>query len=137
MADLTKFVGKWEVTGSENMDEMLKVFDMEEEKRKMYSNMRFTMEYTVNGDDWAYTVHMPQGAKTFNFRLGEEFDSYTLDGRPIKSKINAEGGKFVEYHTDAADPSLNAVMVREVDGDSLTVTATVKTVSSITRHKRV
>jgi hypothetical protein len=57
---------------------------MEEEKRKMYSNMRFTMEYTVNGDDWAYTVHMPHGAKTFQFCIGEEFDSFTLDGRPIK-----------------------------------------------------
>ena len=58
--------------------------DMEEEKRKLYSNMRFTMEYTKTGSDWSYTVYMPNGInKTFNFALGEEFDSTTLDGRPI------------------------------------------------------
>ena len=58
--------------------------DMEEEKRKLYSNMRFTMEYMKDGDDWSYTVYMPNGmTKTFAFKLGEEFDSTTLDGRPI------------------------------------------------------
>ena len=60
------------------------ISDMEEEKRKMYSNMRFTMEYKKDGDDWSYTVYMPNGMnKKFSYKLGEEFDSTTLDGRPI------------------------------------------------------
>lgn len=58
--------------------------DMEEDKRKMYSNMKFQMEYRRNGGDWEYTVDMPHGvSKTFRFRIGEPYDSTTLDGRPI------------------------------------------------------
>ena len=58
--------------------------DMEAEKRALYANMRFTMEYKREGDKWSYTVCMGKGMdKTFNFVPGEEFDSTTLDGRPI------------------------------------------------------
>ena len=58
---------------------------MEPEKRQMYSDMKFTMEYTHNGhDQWKYTVLIPNGiTKTYEYTLGQEFDSFTLDGRPI------------------------------------------------------
>ena len=58
---------------------------MEHEKRKIYSDMKFQMEYTHSGNDrWQYSVLMPNGmTKTFAYELGEEFESSTLDGRPI------------------------------------------------------
>lgn len=58
---------------------------MEEEKRAMYRDMKFTMEYQRDGHTWTCIVYMPNGhTKTFNFTIGKEFDSQTLDGRPIK-----------------------------------------------------
>ncbi|KAK2169447.1 hypothetical protein LSH36_10g14018 [Paralvinella palmiformis] len=124
MSEMDKFVGKWEVTGTENMDEMLRAFDMEEEKRQMYSDMKFTMEYSHNGDDWIYKVYMPGGhCKTYQYTVGKEFDSQTLDGRPIISLVTVKDGKFVEYHKDKEDPTLDAEMIREVNGDELTVPA--------------
>jgi len=136
---MEQFVGKWEVTASENMDEMLKAFDMEDAKRQMYSTMKFQMEYSHNGhDQWQYVVFLPNGmSKTFQYTLGQEFDSHTLDGRPILSKVSAQDGKFVEIHKDKSDPTLDAEMVREVVGDELVVTARVKDITSITRHKRI
>jgi hypothetical protein len=136
---MDKFIGKWVVTETENMENMLRAFDMEEEKRLIYSNMKFTMEYERTGECWAYTVYMPNGMqKTFNFTLGQEFDSTTLDGRPIISCINQDGEKFVEYHKDKNDPTLDAEMTREVNSDDqLIVTAKVRNVTSITRHKRI
>ncbi len=35
--------------------------------------------------------------------------------------MNAEDGKFVELHRDKEDPTLDAVMIREVIGDELIV----------------
>lgn len=135
---MNAFIGKWEVTGTENMDEMLKAFDMEEAKRKMYSEMKFTMEYARDGEEWVYTVYMPSGmSKTFRYTIGKEFDSQTLDGRPITSKVDVEDGKFVELHRDKEDPNLDATMTREVKGNQLTVTACVRNVTSKTWHKRV
>ena len=50
----------------------------------MYSDMKFTMEYSHNGDEWIYKVYMPGGlCKTYKYTVGKEFDSQTLDGRPI------------------------------------------------------
>ena len=57
---------------------------MDDDKREMYKKMRFTMEYERDGDRWSYTVDMAPGRKlTFTFVEDEEFDSTTLDGRPI------------------------------------------------------
>ena len=62
---------------------------MDEAKRTMYETMRFVMEYSLNGDTWTYTVFMPGGmSKTFQYNIGQEFDSTTLDGRPIIVNIN-------------------------------------------------
>ena len=60
--------------------------DMPDEKIKMFAAMKFVMEYKLDGDTWTYDVSMPNGhnVKTFQFKLGESFDSTTFDGRPIK-----------------------------------------------------
>ena len=59
---------------------------MDENKRQMYCKMNFTMEYQKSdGDAWLYTVYMPHNmSKSYTFVVGQEFDSTTLDGRPIK-----------------------------------------------------
>ena len=62
------------------------VSDMEESKRQMYKDMKFIMQISRPSDNrWQYEVFAPQGAlvKSYNFAIGEEFDSTTLDGRPI------------------------------------------------------
>ena len=50
----------------------------------MYVDMKYTIEYKKNGDNWSYIVCIPMGmTRTYDFKLGEAFDSTTLDGRPI------------------------------------------------------
>jgi len=41
-------------------------------------------EFVANGDSWTMTTTTAVGAKTQAFTLGQEFESATLDGRPIK-----------------------------------------------------
>ena len=58
--------------------------DLTEEKRKLYANMRFTMEYTRDGDNWTYTVHIAPGlSKQFVYTIGQLFEATTFEGRPI------------------------------------------------------
>jgi hypothetical protein len=137
---MDKFVGKWQVTSTENMANMLQAFDMEENKRKIYSEMKFQMEYLREDDNtWVYIVSMPDGTniKTIKFKLGQDYDSTTFDGRPIVSHVEFTDGKFVESHSDVGDPTLSSHVTREIIGDELIVTATVRNVSSITRHRRM
>ena len=58
---------------------------MGEAQRAVYKDMQFTMEYQKDGDNWTCIVYMPTGhSRSFQFEIGKEFDSQTLDGRPIK-----------------------------------------------------
>lgn len=57
---------------------------MDDDKRQMYSEMKFKMEYSRDGDQWIYVVSMADGSsKTTQFQVGKQFDSTTFDGRPI------------------------------------------------------
>ncbi len=57
---------------------------MEDAKRQVYADMKFTMQYERDGDNWSYVVTMPNGMnKKYNYKVGEEYSSSTLDGRPI------------------------------------------------------
>jgi len=38
----------------------------------------------IDGSSWEFTVTTPAGERSFKFTLGAEFDTDTLDGRPIK-----------------------------------------------------
>ena len=58
---------------------------MGEEQRAVYKDMQFTMEYKKEGDLWTCIVYMPTGhSRSYQFEVDKEFDSQTLDGRPIK-----------------------------------------------------
>ncbi|TSK31378.1 Fatty acid-binding protein, heart [Bagarius yarrelli] len=55
------------------------------------------------------------------FKLGEEFDETTADDRKVKSVVTLDGNKLLHIQKwDGKETSL----VREVDGNSLTLTLT-------------
>lgn len=137
---MEKFIGKWQVISTENMANMLQAFDMPEEKKKTYSEMKFQMEYQQEGDSvWVYNVCLPNGSifKTIRFKIGEDFDSTTFDGRAIVSHVEFDGNKLVETHNDVNDASLSSTVVREIVDDQLIVSATVRNVTSVTKHTRI
>ena len=43
-----------------------------------------TQEFSYAGNDWIMKTCTAKGERESKFTLGQEFDSLTLDGRPIK-----------------------------------------------------
>ena len=43
-----------------------------------------TQEFSADGDNWTITTSTGKGEREFKVTLGQEADSITLDGRPIK-----------------------------------------------------
>lgn len=62
--------------------------------RKMGNTVSPTVELTKEGDE--YTFHTVSTFKTtaIKFKLGEEFDEETLDGRKVRSIITLDGNKM-------------------------------------------
>ena len=88
--------------------------DLEEAKRQMYADMKFTMEYEYNeaDDTWSNRVFLPDGSsKLFVFHLGKEFDSTTLDGRPIVVRIVKDDGLTLHASLPTGSSFTNVVQL--------------------------
>jgi hypothetical protein len=67
------------------------------------------------------------------FKLGEEFDETTTDGRNCKSTITLDGRKLTQNQKGTVD----SLIVRELtDNDTLVVTLTAANVTSKRVYKR-
>ncbi|KAL3856383.1 hypothetical protein ACJMK2_011150 [Sinanodonta woodiana] len=136
---MANFVGKWELAESINFQEYMVAIGVEEEKRKIACQVlgvgsKMTHEFSVNGDDWSLRIWTQSGEKEIKFKLEQEFDSATLDGRPVKVKFSKDGDKLIEIQKGATFESINE---RTVSGDELTMLMTGGGVTCTRKYKRV
>uniref|UniRef100_A0A194ALM0 Putative fatty acid-binding protein, heart-like protein n=1 Tax=Pinctada fucata TaxID=50426 RepID=A0A194ALM0_PINFU len=139
---MANFNGKWEImeSDSDNFDEYMKSVGVEEDKRKdahayLGDKSKMTYEICITGNDGCFKVDTPKGQKEIKFKMNEEFDTLTLDMRPIKAIFSMDGDKLMEVQEG---PGFKTTNTRTVDGDVLTLTMTSNSGVSCTRkYKRV
>lgn len=64
--------------------------------RKMGNTVSPTVELTKEGDEYTFHTVSTFKSTAIKFKLGEEFDEETLDGRKVKSIITLDGDKLVQ-----------------------------------------
>lgn len=64
--------------------------------RKMGNTVSPTVELVKNGDEFTFNTVSTFKSTAIKFKLGEEFDEETLDGRKVKSVITLDGNKLVQ-----------------------------------------
>ncbi|XP_060914796.1 fatty acid-binding protein, heart [Labrus mixtus] len=124
------FVGTWNMKESVKFDEYMKELGVGFATRKIGNMTKPTTIISVDGG--TVTVKTQSAVKNteLSFKLGEEFDETTADDRKVKSLVSIDGGKLVHVQKwDGKETSL----VREVEGNKLTLTLTLGEVVS-TRH---
>ncbi|XP_014675677.1 PREDICTED: fatty acid-binding protein, heart-like [Priapulus caudatus] len=116
---MASFCGKFELVSSENFEELCKVLGVPEELAKAGVAAKTSQEISMDGDD--ITVKLINDVRTTanTFRLGEEFDETTPDGRLVKSIVALDGDKMVQVQR-AGD--IEVVITREMVGDGLRIT---------------
>ncbi|KAH3887577.1 sodium/calcium exchanger regulatory protein 1-like [Dreissena polymorpha] len=119
-------IGKWKIEHSVNFEEYMKAIGVSDEKRldahKFLSDgSNMTQEISDNGGSWSIKTTTAAGEKTITFKLGEELDTMTLDGRNIKVLFSADGDKLVENQTGNG---FQCKHVRHGDGNTLTMILT-------------
>lgn len=62
--------------------------------RKMGNAVSPTVEMTKNGDTYTLNTTSTFKSTSIFFKLGEEFEEETADGRVVKTKITKEGDTF-------------------------------------------
>lgn len=64
--------------------------------RKMGNSVSPTVELVKDGDEYSFNTTSTFKSTTIKFKLGEEFDEETLDGRKVKSTMTLEGNKLIQ-----------------------------------------
>ncbi|XP_051926904.1 fatty acid-binding protein, heart [Hippocampus zosterae] len=127
------FVGTWNLKNSDNFDEYMKQLGVGFPTRKLGNLTKPTTIISVEGD--TVTVKTQSNIKNteLSFKLGEEFDETTADSRKVKSVVTIDDGKMVHIQRwDGKETSL----VREVNGNALTLTLTLGTVVCTRNYER-
>lgn len=101
--------------------------------RKMGNSISPTIELIKNGDTYTLNSSSTFKSTTITFKLGEEFEEDTADGRKVKTKITMDGDKFTqEQYGDKP-----TTIVREFTADELITTCTIGEVKSVRYYKAI
>uniref|UniRef100_A0A3Q4AHD9 Cellular retinoic acid-binding protein 1 n=1 Tax=Mola mola TaxID=94237 RepID=A0A3Q4AHD9_MOLML len=95
-----QFVGNWTLATSENFDDYMKAIGVGFATRQMGNMAKPNLMISV-GDDGLISMKSESTFKTteIKFKLDEEFEETTADGRKTKTVITLENGKLVQRQT--------------------------------------
>ncbi|XP_011204530.1 probable fatty acid-binding protein [Bactrocera neohumeralis] len=124
---------KYKLEKSENFDEYMKELGVGMVMRKMGNSVSPTVELKKDGETYTFTTTSTFKTSSINFKLGQEFDEETLDGRKVKSVITLEGNKLVQEQK-GDKPS---TIIREFTDSELVTTLTINGVKSVRLYKAV
>merc|ERR1711913_165150 len=113
---MVQMTGTYTRVSEGNYEEVLKVLNVGFMLRKAALASTPTMTITEAGGQWNMITKTTMKSIDLKFRLGEEFDEVTTDGRKCKTTVAMDGGK-------------DALAVREFSDDGVVMTITVDGVS--------
>ncbi|XP_031839722.1 fatty acid binding protein isoform X2 [Nomia melanderi] len=94
---LSGFYGKrYKLESSENFDEFMRTLGVGLMTRKVGSSVSPVVELTEDSGLYTLKTTSPFKNSEIKFKLGEEFEEETPDGRKVKSVCTMEGNKLVQ-----------------------------------------
>ncbi|KAM9435792.1 fatty acid binding protein 7, brain, b [Clarias gariepinus] len=96
---MDKFIGTWKLVSSENFDHFMDRVGVEHEKKTFAHDAQPILKISQKGDKVVFLIESIVGAHKYSFKLSEEFQNKSQDGRSWKSVVNLEGDKLIEMLT--------------------------------------
>ncbi|XP_012227677.1 probable fatty acid-binding protein isoform X1 [Linepithema humile] len=97
MSLLTGILGKrYKLQSSDKFDEYMKALGVGMVTRKMGASVSPVVELSENDGVYTLKTTSPFKNMEIKFKLGEEFDEETADGRKVKSVCTLNGNKLVQ-----------------------------------------
>ncbi|CAD6195043.1 unnamed protein product [Caenorhabditis auriculariae] len=104
--------------------------------RKMAANIKPTLDIKIEGDEWTMTSTSSFKTHAVKFKLGQEFDDKTADGRDVLSKFTVENDKLVQKET-GKNGGKDSTILRFVEGgNKLSVTCECNGVKSVRTYEK-
>jgi fatty acid-binding protein 3 len=118
-------VGDWKLVSSENFEELMKELGVGLVMRKLGNTTKPNVKFSQKGDEWTMNTTSAVKSQLINFKLNEEVEETTMDGRVVKTTFTLDGNKLVQTQKDK-DGNLSCVITREItdNGELKTVSFT-------------
>merc|ERR1712096_525391 len=115
-AAMDAFKGTYTRTSADNYEEMLKVLEVNFLLRKAATVSTPQMDVTEEGGVWTIKTSTTLKTMELKFKLGEEFDETTPDGREVDATVTFEDGKIVSVQKAKKEGQKSTRSVREMNG---------------------
>ncbi|XP_076045927.1 fatty acid-binding protein-like [Oratosquilla oratoria] len=127
--------GKYTLDSSENFDEFMKALGVGMVMRKLGNTSKPTVELTEKDGEYHLKTSTTLKNSEISFKLNEEFDETTFDGRECKTTFTLEGNKLTQ--TQKTDKGKDVIYIREFSEDQMVMECTCDGVTSKRVYKRV
>ncbi|XP_011497803.1 PREDICTED: fatty acid-binding protein, muscle isoform X2 [Ceratosolen solmsi marchali] len=92
---MPEFFGKkYKLSSSKNFDEFMKALGVGIIVRKMGATVSPVVQVTKDNDEYTLKTESTFKNSEIKFKLGEEFEEETPDGRKVKSIVTLDGNKM-------------------------------------------
>merc|ERR1711892_697180 len=120
------FKGKFERTSADQYEEFLKALEGNFLVGKAATVSTPVMEVSEEGGAWTIKTSTTLKTMELKFKLGEEFDETTPDGREVSAVVTFDDGKIVTVQKAKKDGQKSTKSVMEMNGaDEMVYTMTV------------
>ncbi|XP_063440141.1 fatty acid-binding protein homolog 6-like [Mytilus trossulus] len=121
---MTKLLGHWKLVSSDDKwDDYMKMMGVNIILRKVGNSITSCEEIKQTDELWELLITSTFKNAHLKFKLGEEFDETTLDGRKCKSTFAVEGDDLVHYQKGLKPGEVESKITRKrVDDDTMTIT---------------
>merc|ERR1711875_131218 len=123
--NMEAFKGKYERTSADKYEELLKELDVNFLLRKAATVSTPVMEVSEEGGVWTIKTSTTLKTMEFKFKIGEEFDESTPDGREVTAKVTLEDNKLICEQKAKKPEQKSTKSIREFNGDEVVYTMTV------------
>ncbi|KRY37637.1 Fatty acid-binding -like protein 6 [Trichinella spiralis] len=132
-----KFIGKYRFVSSENFDEFMKALGVNYLLRKIANAASPVVEFSLDRDVWTLRNVSTFRTLEISFRLGEEVDEVTPDGRHVKTVFTYENGELKQVQKAVKPGEKDSIFIRKLEGDKLITTCICGNVTSIRVLQRI
>ncbi|KAL3318062.1 Fatty acid-binding protein, heart [Cichlidogyrus casuarinus] len=132
-----EWLGKFQLTDSENFDELMSVYNVGFAMRKMASLAKPVL--TITKEDGIYKFESVTTFKTsiVEFKLGEEFKENTADGAEVDTVINMKSENELSQVQKAVGKRPESEITRVLEGGVITMTIKTPTVTCKRVYKKL
>merc|ERR1711970_940543 len=122
---MDSFKGKYQRVSADKYEEFLKALDVNFLLRKAATVSTPVMEVSEEGGVWTIKTSTTLKSMELKFKVGEEFDETTADGREVTALVTHEGDKFICVQKAKKDGQKSTKSIREFTADECILTMTI------------